>query len=416
MQDTTNNLIGKNLGKYRLVEYIGSGGMARVFKGYHPLLDRFVAIKILHNELAEDADFVEQFILEARNLASLQHANIVQIFDIDVEANWPFIAMEYIDGYSLKEALEEHKQNQSRFDYKKTIRIIQSVGAALSYAHRQNMAHRDVKPSNVLIEFTGRIVLADFGLAKLRARATSALVDTFKGTPAYMSPEQGMGMSGGGVSDIYSLGIMFFELITGKLPFDAENPLEIVMKHVEEPLPSPSSVADGVPPRIEEIICKALEKDPSSRYPSVDALLEQLRDLSEAKTGMLPTAKLAVESDLPAGALSPTISQSAQISIHFMDTGQIMYLERGREYTLGRTYQKDVPDIDLTPFKGYEWGISRSHAKLVLENDMVAIEDLGSSNGTWYAGKKIQSHQPLYLQHADVVKLGKLKLQVLIYE
>jgi hypothetical protein len=217
---------------------------------------------------------------------------------------------------------------------------------------------------------------------------------------------------------------VLYELTTGKLPFDADTPLAVALKHVQEKLPPPSSVYPEISSLIEAIIVKAMEKDPAQRYQSVDFLLADLRKFShKVRTTKIPTARLSVEA-MPAGEytdenlllVSPEVGEEVQVSIHFVDTGQILNLERGREYTIGRRHrtQAVIPDIDLTPFKGYEWGISRLHAKVDLTQEDVKITDLGSSNGTWYDGKQIPKDTPYVLHHGDVVNLGKLRLQVLI--
>lgn len=414
-KEHSDKLIGKMLGKYKLVEKIGYGAMARVYKGHHELLDRYVAVKILHPQLAADKEFVAQFISEARNLANLKHANIVQVHDIDIEGDLPYLVMEYIDGVTLKDALVDLRDKpKKRFSIKKSIRIIQYIGGALSYAHKQNVVHRDVKPSNVLIENTGRVVLADFGLAKLKTGVSTTLSGTIKGTPAYMSPEQGLGNSGDMRSDQYALGVVFYELATGQLPFTADNAFSVAMKHINNPVPPPKTVADGIPDEVERVILKALEKEPEDRYQTIELLLEDINLISEANNKKIPTARLSNTEELPPGAMAPIISTNAQVSIHIIDTGQIMYLSRGKKYTIGRADEKRIPDIDLGPFKAYEWGISRLHAELEV-GDEVTVTDLNSSNGTRIRGKKIPADTPVRVNHGDTIKFGKLKIQILIY-
>lgn len=406
--------VGKTLGKYEITEYLGYGGMATVYKAHHPLLNRDVAIKLLHEKIASDYELVAQFVNEARNLAILQHPNIIQVYDIDVEDSKTYIVMEFIKGGSLKQEIEKNYENKSKFELSKSIRMIQYMGTALSYAHKQNVIHRDVKPSNVMIEDTGRVVLADFGLAKLRTGITGSLSNTVQGTPAYMSPEQGMGLSGGEMSDIYSLGAVFYELVTGQQPFRAQNPFEVVMKHINDPLPPPSDVWPEVPARLEAVIIKAMEKIPHDRYETVDAMLEDINNLDEEDTKKQLTATLSLSEDVFSDSFMPVTNRDTQVSLHIVDTGQIMLLERGKKYLLGRANTERDPDIDLTPFSAYEWGISRLHAELEVK-DEVTIKDLESANGTWYEGKKIAPWQTVTLSHGEVVSLGKLKLQILIY-
>lgn len=412
----TGDLVGKRLGSYRFVEYLGYGAMAAVYKAYHQSLDRWVAIKLLHSHFAKDEEFVTQFKQEARNLATLRHPNIVQVYDFDVVGGMPYMVMEYIDGPPLRNVIEETRRRLVRISINKTVRIVQNIAVALSYAHRRQIVHRDVKPANVMLEKTGRVVLADFGLAKLLTGKHLTDPGVVKGTPAYMSPEQGLGKSGGHYSDIYALGVILYELATGQLPFDAENPLAIAMKHVNEPLPSPKLIVPELPDEIEYIILKAMQKDPADRYQTIEHFLNDLSSFSQTiRTAKLPTAKLSLTDTHTTPP--PEAQYDSQISLHFVDTGQILNLERGSEYTIGRRYKQQpiIPDIDLTPFNAYEWGISRLHAKILVGVNEVKITDLGSSNGTWLNGKKIPTDLPSTLRHSDVFYLGKLRIQVLIY-
>jgi serine/threonine-protein kinase len=410
-------LVGQRIGKYQFMEYLGYGAMARVYKAYHTTLDRYVAIKLLHPHFASDADFVGQFKREAKNLATLRHPNIVQVYDFDIIDDMPYMIMEYIDGPTLKNVIDETRRRHVRVSLSKSVRIIMNIGVALSYAHKRSMVHRDVKPSNVMLEKSGRVVLADFGLARLLTGKRTTISGTVKGTPAYMSPEQGLGKSGEARSDIYSLGVIFYELATGQLPFDSDNPLAIAMKHVNEPLKSPKTFVPELPDRIEAIIMKTMEKNPTKRYNTVDELLQDLRNFTrQVKTTKLPTAKLSLIDSVATPI--PETNVDAQVSLHFVDTGQILNLERGNEYTIGRRYQNQpvIPDIDLTPFKAYEWGISRLHAKIYIGEDDVRVTDLGSSNGTWVNGEKLPPNVPHSLKHGEIFFLGKLRIQVLIYD
>ena len=416
-------LVGTKIGNYEVVEYLGYGAMARVYKGYHTNLDRFAAIKILHSQFAADSEFVELFKREAKNLANLFHPNIVQVYDFDLYNEIPYIVMEYIEGPTLKDVIDKTHQRSTRLSLMQTVRIIQSIGRALSYAHKMNIIHRDVKPSNILLENTGRVVLSDFGLARLMSGNQLTLTGTVKGTPAYMSPEQSMGHAGRHISDIYSLGVIFYELVTGKLPHTADSPLAILMKHVNEPIVPPKSLVPETPEAVQKIILKATHKKEEVRYQTADEMLKDLA-LYESKTttGMLPSASLSLET---AEALKetdhlklPETSKGARLSLHFVDTGQILEVGYSGEYTMGRRYKNQavVPDIDLTPFNAYEWGISRLHAKLQVDQNSVKIIDLGSSNGTYLAGKRIPVNKPVELKHSNILSLGKLKLQVLIYQ
>ncbi len=418
-------LIGKNLGRYRLVEFVGRGAVARVYKGHHDALGREAAIKVLHIGHASDADFRNQFRAEARNLAALRHPNIVQVYDFDVDAGVSYIVMEYIDGPTLKAINERARSGKRRLELSYSLRIVYSLALALSYAHQRDIIHRDVKPSNVMVEDSGRVVLADFGLARLTTGKSDTLPGTIKGTPAYMSPEQAMGKPSQPRSDIYSLGIIFYELLTGRIPFDGENAFAVAMSHVKESVRPPRELVPEIPEKIEAIVMRALKKEIDQRYSSVNAFIKDLTSVRlQVKTAQLHSSRaadLASESDKNSTWNAPTRQDETgerSVSLHFLDTGQIVHLALNQEYTVGRKHKNQpiLPDIDLTPYSSYEWGISRLHAIVSTMGDGITLTDAGSSNGTWHAGKRLPVNQPYELHHGDVFYLGKLRLQILVYD
>lgn len=270
------NQPGENLGQYRLVEQIGRGGMATVFKAYQPSLDRYVAIKILSAQYASDPDFIERFRREARAVARLRHPNILTVFDYGEEHSTTYIVMEFIDGCTLKHLLGKP------LEIKKACDIIAQVASALDYAHRQGIVHRDVKPSNVLVTEDGRAVLSDFGIAKMMeatAQLTAAGVGI--GTPEYMSPEQGMGKPLDHRSDIYSLGVMLYEMLTGRTPFSADTPYAVIYNHINKPLPLPRDLNPVLSEAVQRVILKALAKEPVDRYQSAGELSQALNSAAQ---------------------------------------------------------------------------------------------------------------------------------------
>mgnify|MGYP000893519471 CR=1 FL=1 len=287
MSDT---LTGKKIGKYLIKEKLGSGGMAEVYKGYQENLDRFVAIKLMHAFLVADQDFLNRFQREARAMAALNHPNIVGVYDFDVYGeNSYYLVMEYIRGGTLKERLEELARRGERLPLTDAVKMIAEIADALAYAHRRDMVHRDIKPANIMLnEDSGRAVLTDFGIVKLVGSQSMAFTATgaLIGTPAYMSPEQALGKSGDHRVDIYSLGVMLFQMVTGTLPFDADTPLAVVMKHVNSPTPEPSSITPDIPWGLQEVIMKAMAKSPEDRFNSAGEMAAALRavDLSAAST------------------------------------------------------------------------------------------------------------------------------------
>ncbi len=275
------DLTGKTLGKYRLVERLGRGGMAEVYKAYQPRLDRYVAIKVMHSYLADDEGFVERFQREAKAIAALHHPHIVQVHDFDMQDDVYYMVQEFIEGGTLKAYLRQANDENRQVPLEETVRILAAICDAVDYAHRQGRIHRDIKPDNIMFDANGRPVLTDFGIASIvggtRLTATGAMV----GTPAYMSPEQGKGYPGDTRSDVYSLGVVLYEMVTGQVPFDADTPFAVVLKHVNEPLPIPHVLNPDISPDVERVILKALAKEPDDRYQTAGELAQALRDILE---------------------------------------------------------------------------------------------------------------------------------------
>jgi len=281
------DLEGTTLGRYRVLARLGRGGMADVYKAFQPSLDRYVAIKVLHPSMVDDKEFIGRFQREAKSVAALRHPNIIQVFDYDSQGDTYYMVMEYIDGPTLRAALEDLHDRREHVPLDVALRIVSDVGAALSYAHEAGVVHRDVKPANILLERSGRVILTDFGVAKILTGTKVTVTGTVLGTPAYMSPEQGMGEHGDSRSDIYSLGVVLYELSTGRLPFDADTPLAVLLKHVHDPLPLPRQVNPSLPEEVERIILKALAKEPSDRYQAVQDMLAEIATLP---TSVVPKA------------------------------------------------------------------------------------------------------------------------------
>lgn len=263
-------------GRYELIEKIGEGGMAVVYKAKCRLLNRYVAIKILRPEFTKDAQFVENFKRESQAAAGLQHPNIVSVYDVGKEGDIHFIVMELIDGRPLSEIISE----QAPMDYKKAIEITRQVASALSLAHRNHIIHRDVKPHNIMITSDGTAKLADFGIAK--AVSDSTLVSETSriiGSVHYFSPEQARGSYVDERSDIYSLGIVLYEMLTGTVPFDGDNPVQVALMHINDDIIPPSKLVGGIPPALEKLVMKATDKFQSNRFKNADEMLEELDNI-----------------------------------------------------------------------------------------------------------------------------------------
>ena len=322
---------GRYFGVYRIIEPLGRGGMASVYKAYQPAVDRHVALKVLPSHLAEDPEFLARFKQEAKVLAKLQHPHILPVHDFGESDGFTFIVMPFIKTGTLAARLTGQPLP---FDQIK--RVIMQIGDALDCAHAQGLVHRDIKPSNILLDERGNCLLADFGIAKIleggdTLTATGGLI----GTPKYMSPEQGLGTALDGRSDVYSLGVVLFEMATGQVPYEAETPLAVVVKHIRDPLPVPSRVNPDIAEPLQRMIFRAMHKEASERFATAGAMVEAMSGMTLAPapstaepavtvpmTGVppLPTVAMAgpggddnvtVPNTVAAGAVPPAMAQDA---------------------------------------------------------------------------------------------------------
>lgn len=278
------DLIGQKInGRYEIIRLLGQGGMAEVYEAHQALLDRKVAIKLMHRHLSSDAQFKARFEREAQAIASLKHAHIIQLYDFDFDPNLRqyFMAIEFIDGPTLGDYL---LSVPNTLPLNQTLKIIEDLTDALGYAHANQMQHRDIKPSNIMLDKGSRTVLTDFGIAKIVQDSSQQLTASgaMIGTPAYLSPEQAAGLPGDHRSDIYSLGIVFFQLATGRLPYQGDTPIATILKHLKEIPPPPTSINPHLPMGVEAVILRCLAKDPVDRYQSMGDLLNHIRDLEAA--------------------------------------------------------------------------------------------------------------------------------------
>ncbi len=272
-------LIGKKLeGRYELLELIGVGGMANVYKGRDLKTDNIVAVKILRREFMENAELVRRFKNESKAISILDHPNIVKVFDVSVDDKLQFIVMEYLDGINLKEYMN---RRGGRLTWKETLHFVQQILLALEHAHSKGVVHRDIKPQNVMLLADGSLKMMDFGIARF-SRAESQPVSTKAiGSVHYISPEQARGEETGAPADIYSVGIMLYEMLSGQLPFESDDAVKVAIKQIADTAKPLGEVAPDVPKALQDITARAMAKDPSKRYQSARAMLNDIEEFKK---------------------------------------------------------------------------------------------------------------------------------------
>lgn len=278
-------MIGESIGEYRIEYILGEGGMATVYKAYQPSFDRYVAIKVLPREFSDDPRFLERFQHEARIIARLEHRAILPVYAYGEHEGMPYIVMRLLEGGSLRRRLR-----QGPLDPAAAARICGQVAEALDYAHEHGVIHRDLKPSNILLDEHGNAYLTDFGIARMIDSAAASSNEVV-GTPSYMSPEQCQGKPATPASDIYALGAILYELLTGKPPFEGDTPLAVMTKHVREPRPSVQAVDPALPAAYDRVIARAMARQPEQRYPTAVALAVDFRGAVQAAAGLAQPAR-----------------------------------------------------------------------------------------------------------------------------
>jgi serine/threonine protein kinase len=265
----------QQLGAYRIISQVGSGGMATVYKAYHERLERFVAVKVMHQAFLQDPNFHTRFAREAKIIARLDHPNIVSVYDYaEIDAQ-PYLVMKYVEGRTLKHVLFKRK-----LSHEEILSIVTPLADALDYAHRMGVLHRDIKPSNIILDAAGTPYLTDFGMARIAQTGESTIsADMMLGTPQYISPEQALGKQDlDARTDLYSFGVVLYEMIVGQVPFSGDTPYAVIHDHIYRALPVPSSLNPAVPPAVESVLIKALAKEPGKRYGSAGEMIAALRD------------------------------------------------------------------------------------------------------------------------------------------
>jgi serine/threonine-protein kinase len=317
--------IGKKLGSYQILSLIGKGGAGRVYQARHTILEREAAIKILRADLSADDEHHERFLVEARTIARMRHPHIVQLYDFGQFQETYYMVMEYIRGDSLETKLQIAQTNERLLSGVDVWRIIKQIGEALTYTHERGVIHRDVKPANILLTQDGNVVVSDFGVAKLLAGHGNTTTGAITGTPAYMAPEQALGESIDHRADLYSLAVIFYEMLTGRVPFEAPSPLTVLLQHVNKPVPPPRQFNPAVPPHVEIQLLKALSKRPDNRHQSV---IEFLHTLAGASSTMPGESRLAL-----AGRVKTVIGPDGKEYVHIP----------AGEFYMGHPHDNDAP-------------------------------------------------------------------------
>jgi serine/threonine protein kinase len=299
---TTQDLVGHKLGEYEIIEQVGRGATANVYKALQPKLNRHVAIKVLSPLVADEGAFRKRFTREAQAIARLDHPNILPVYDFDQQDNLVYIVMQYVDTGSLADLMGEPMSPECALE------ILEQVGSALSYAHKRGIIHRDVKPGNILIGQDNWVLLTDFGLVKiLEDPATITLSGVGMGTPNYMAPEQVRGDIIDSRADIYSMGVMLYQMVTGDVPFEGETGIAVALKHLNE-IPTPPQVINpSLSPAVDRVIIKALAKDRESRYQSADEFVAAFR---QAVTGIGDITETIISTAQPARQPTATRTQA----------------------------------------------------------------------------------------------------------
>jgi serine/threonine protein kinase len=416
-------LIGRSLNRYRLDELIGEGGIGAVFRAHDTVLQRDVAIKVLRPEFEQHNNFRQRFLNEARTAARLDHPGIVRVHDFGQDGDWLYIVMEYIQGDNLRTMLQNLRSQNKWVVLPEAVGIVQQVCSALDYVHNQGVVHRDIKPDNLMLKpepgngLPYRVVITDLGLARLLAEEDLTDKGVTMGTPGYMSPEQARGEVTGPQSEVYSLGILLYELSVGRLPFPAKTISEAVRYHREEPIPEPRSLRPDLPEALEQVIMKALDKDPGARYANVN-------ELSDALEEAVPVVD---ETTFTPESFEDTVSLVTQYDLHPHSPGddtEAMNPEDRQDYLQILLPDKTVRMVQITSDEmniGRDETnqiildnpkISRHHSRIEYDGQRYWVSDMNSRNGTFLGNDRLDAGNPAQWEGDKPVRLGDVFIRL----
>ncbi|MBK9054167.1 MAG: protein kinase [Chloroflexi bacterium] len=423
------NMVGQQIDNYRLDALLGEGGMGAVYRALDLNLNRPVALKVMHGQLARQSEFQKRFMQEAQAAARLNHPSIVNIYHFGARPDFLYMVMEFIPGLSLGATIRRLQQTGQVIEIRETLSILAQVADALNYAHKQGIVHRDIKPDNILLrkieqpdrpgEPPIRAVVTDFGLAKLLEGGVHTATGTFMGTLPYMSPEQCLDKDLDGRSDLYSLGVMMYQLTTGQLPFDIKSPTDAVMKHMREVPPAPRLIKPGLPVAVELVIKKAISKQPDDRYATGEQMAQAMRlaatnlTAADVTTFAPPQATLSLMTQLLPDK-SPVMPSHFDTNLTALPyEAQLIIAQQGvdprslplnkQSLTIGRSAEND---LSLTGE-----GVSRHHARIERTSTGWQVIDLGSTNGSFLAGGKLLANVPHVWEAGQVLRVGPFHLR-----
>jgi serine/threonine-protein kinase len=378
-------LTGKAWGRFQIKEERGRGGMAVVYKAYDCILQRTVALKVLLPMLAANKEFTQRFRREAITAANLRHPNIVVIFDVGAHDQFQYIVMEYLDGQTLQHEI----QKTGRLPLARVLGILGPLAGALDYAHQQGLVHRDVKPANIIIGQSDQVTLTDFGLVKAGRGSQITAQGSAMGTLRYMSPEQAMGRELNSRADVYSLGVVVYEMLVGETPFTGSTPYETLHSLIYKPPPPPSQRDPRINPGVEGAVLRALAKEADQRFSTAGEFVQAVARAAGASPG--------TDLVITTGAL-----QREAVLLLTTTDGRRFPVYRG-----GTTIGRDAANDIVLPYRQ----ISRHHAQIRCSPSGCTVADLGSTNGTFVSGTRLSSRRQYPLRPGDQLGIGPIVLE-----